>query len=187
MAKSPCFRRVDPLNGVLALTELESRNNIFYVFMYQFQLADIYQPSVIFIGDAEKTFYKKVPKTEKHLDPKRLKKPLPKAMKDIKKDKRIILIGTSNAPFEAEVKSFMKTFERLVMVPRPNYGDRRLIWSKYVSDKLTDAQTKHVSVNIEHKIFPKPLMGQIIRLHTGIYEAPQLALTPLFGFAKDLL
>lgn len=66
-------------------------------------------------------------------------------MKEIKKDKRIILIGTSNAPFEAEVKSFMKTFERLVMVPRPNYGDRRLVWSKYVADKLADGQMKHVS------------------------------------------
>ena len=92
----------------------------------------------------DKTFYKKVPKAEKHLDPKRLKKNLPKQLKEIKKDKRIILVGTSNAPFEAEIKSFMKVYERLIMVPRPNYGDRRLIWYEYVTRKLQITQCKHV-------------------------------------------
>lgn len=85
-------------------------------------------------------------------------------MKEIKKDKRIILIGTSNAPFEAEVKSFMKTFERLVMVPRPNYGDRRLVWSKYVADKLADGQMKHVSHKIELLILVKGSLDRYIQL-----------------------
>ena len=103
------------------------------------------ESSIIFIGNAEQTFYKKVPKTEKHLDPKRLKKNLPKQLKEIKKDKRIMLIGTSNAPFEADIKSFMKVYERLIMMPRPNYGDRRLIWMEYVNKKLTHPECKFVS------------------------------------------
>jgi len=86
-----------------------------------------------------------VPKAEKHLDPKRLKKNLPKQLKEIKQDKRIILIGTSNAPFEADIKSYMKVYERLIMVPRPNYGDRRLIWRDYVCRKLAISQCKFVS------------------------------------------
>lgn len=110
------------------------------------QIAELFQPSVVFIGDAEKTFYKKVPKAEKHLDPKRLKKNLPKQLKEIKKDKRIILIGTSNAPFEADIKAFMKVYERLIMVPRPNYGDRRLIWTAYVTQKVPITQCKFVSI-----------------------------------------
>ena len=40
------------------------------------------QPSVIFIDKAEKTFLKKVSKTDKS-DPKRLKKDLPKLVKSI--------------------------------------------------------------------------------------------------------
>lgn len=40
------------------------------------------QPSIIYIDDAEKTFMKKVPKTDK-TDPKRLKKDLPKIVKSI--------------------------------------------------------------------------------------------------------
>lgn len=46
------------------------------------------QPSVIFIEDAEKTFMKKVPKTDK-TDPKRLKKDLPKLVKAIAPTDRV--------------------------------------------------------------------------------------------------
>lgn len=42
----------------------------------------ILQPSIIYIDDAEKTFLKKVPKTDK-TDPKRLKKDLSKIVKSI--------------------------------------------------------------------------------------------------------
>ena len=56
-----------------------------------------------------------------------------------------MLIGTSNAPFEADIKSFMKVYERLIMMPRPNYGDRRLIWMEYVNKKLTQPECKFVS------------------------------------------
>lgn len=48
------------------------------------------QPSVIFIEDAEKTFMKKVPKTDK-TDPKRLKKDLPKLVKAIAPTDRVQL------------------------------------------------------------------------------------------------
>lgn len=46
------------------------------------------QPSIIFIEDAEKTFMKKVPKTDK-TDPKRLKKDLPKLVKAIAPTDRV--------------------------------------------------------------------------------------------------
>lgn len=46
------------------------------------------QPSVVFIEDAEKTFMKKVPKTDK-TDPKRLKKDLPKLVKAIAATDRV--------------------------------------------------------------------------------------------------
>jgi len=46
------------------------------------------QPSVVYIEDAEKTFMKKVPKTDK-TDPKRLKKDLPKLVKAIAPTDRV--------------------------------------------------------------------------------------------------
>lgn len=129
-----------------------------------FKLAELFQPSIIFIGNAEQTFYKKVPKTEKHLDPKRLKKNLPKQLKEIKKDKRIMLIGTSNAPFEADIKSFMKVYERLIMMPRPNYGDRRLIWMEYVNKKLTQPECKFIDFSCMAKLTDGFSSKQIIEV-----------------------
>ena len=46
------------------------------------QVGRLLQPSVIFVDQAEKTFLKKVSKTDKS-DPKRLKKDLPKLVKGI--------------------------------------------------------------------------------------------------------
>lgn len=53
-----------------------------------FVIYRLLQPSVIFIEDAEKTFMKKVPKTDK-TDPKRLKKDLPKLVKAIAPTDRV--------------------------------------------------------------------------------------------------
>ena len=129
-----------------------------------FKLAEIYQPSVIHIGKAEQTFYKKVPKTEKSLDPKRLKKILPKQLKEIKKDKRIILIGTSSNPFEADAKSFTKVYERIIMVPRPCYGDRRLIWTHFITLKLPITDCKLIDFSSLAKVSDGFCTGQIIRV-----------------------
>ena len=46
------------------------------------QVGRLLQPSVVFIDQAEKTFIKKVSKTDKS-DPKRLRKDLPKLVKNI--------------------------------------------------------------------------------------------------------
>lgn len=49
---------------------------------------------------AEAPFMKKVPKGDR-TDPKRLKKDLPKLIKNICAEDRVIFIGTSSAPWEA--------------------------------------------------------------------------------------
>ncbi|CAN2389127.1 IQ motif containing with AAA domain 1, partial [Pristimantis euphronides] len=91
------------------------------------------QPSIICIEDAEKMFYKKVPKTEKQLDPKRLKKDLPKLLKSIKPEDRILVVGTSQRPFDAEVKPLTKVYKKIVLVPRPDYAARLVLWKQLIS------------------------------------------------------
>ena len=49
------------------------------------------QPSVIYIDQAEKTFLKKVSKTDKS-DPKRLKKDLPKLVKSIAPEDQVEMV-----------------------------------------------------------------------------------------------
>lgn len=61
------------------------------------------QPTVIYIDCAEKTFVKKVSKTDKS-DPKRLKKDLPRLVRSLATEDRVILIGASRCPWECEQK-----------------------------------------------------------------------------------
>lgn len=108
------------------------------------------QPSVIWIGDAEKMFYKKVPRDEKEvrnvynvtyvllflwdrsncfngftqLDPKRLKKDLNKILKSIRGEDCVLIVGTTNDPQSAELKSFCKFYNKIILIPRPDYASR---------------------------------------------------------------
>lgn len=103
---------------------------------------------MICIEDAEKIFYKKVPKEEKEvverganalltvvlfrwllcvcvqLDPKRLKKDLLKSLKLIKGEDRVLIVGTTKDPQSAEIKSFCKMYSKIILIPRPDYGSR---------------------------------------------------------------
>ncbi|XP_053569472.1 dynein regulatory complex protein 11 [Bombina bombina] len=93
------------------------------------------QPSVIWIGDAEKTFCKKVPKADKQLEPKRLKKDLPKFLKSLKSEDRILVVGTSQRPFDAEIKPFCKIYKKIVLIPRPDYAARLVLWKQLISHR----------------------------------------------------
>ncbi|XP_067391780.1 IQ and AAA domain-containing protein 1-like isoform X3 [Emydura macquarii macquarii] len=97
-----------------------------------FKVARLMQPSVIWVGNAEKTFYKKVPKEEKEADPKRLKRDLPKALKMLKPEDRVLLIGTSDKPYAADVKTLCKAYERILLIPRPDYASRYVTWQRLI-------------------------------------------------------
>ncbi|XP_074524462.1 dynein regulatory complex protein 11 [Halichoeres trimaculatus] len=98
-----------------------------------FKVARLLQPSVIWIEDAEKMFYKKVPKEEKELDPKRLKKDLPKSLKLIKGEDRVLIIGTTKDPQSADVKSLCKMYSKIILIPRPDYGSRFILWKQLIN------------------------------------------------------
>jgi len=92
-----------------------------------FKVARQLSPSVVYIGDCEKTFLKKVPKADK-TDPRRLKKDLPKILKGMKPEDRVLIVGTSRTPFDAEVKPFCTAYQKIVLIPRPDYASRFLLW-----------------------------------------------------------
>ncbi|XP_056234161.1 dynein regulatory complex protein 11 isoform X2 [Seriola aureovittata] len=100
-----------------------------------FKVARLLQPSVIWIGDAEKMFYKKVPKEEKELDPKRLKKDLPKSLKLIKGEDRVLIVGTTKDPLSADIKSLCKMYSKIILIPRPDYGSRYILWKQLIQKK----------------------------------------------------
>jgi len=89
------------------------------------------QPSVVFIDQAEKTFIKKVSKTDKS-DPKRLRKDLPKLVKNIAPEDQMILIGNSRAPWECDQKGLTQAYQKMIYLPKPDYSYRYSLWKELI-------------------------------------------------------
>ena len=58
------------------------------------------------------------------MEPKRLKKQLPKILKLLKPDDRILIVGTTQRPFDAELQPLCKVYQKIILVPRPDYASR---------------------------------------------------------------
>jgi hypothetical protein len=81
------------------------------------KMSRLLQPSVIYVGLAERIFYKKIPKAEKHLDPRRIGKKLFKGIvKPIKPEDRVMVFGISGQPWLGKQAKMKKTFERVSLV-----------------------------------------------------------------------
>ncbi|XP_066573569.1 dynein regulatory complex protein 11 isoform X2 [Amia ocellicauda] len=162
-----------------------------------FKVARQLQPSVVWIGDAEKMFYKKVPKEEKELDPKRLKKDLPKMLKSLKVEDRILIVGTSHKPFDAELKSLCKIYSKIVLIPRPDYASRYVMWGKLVTDnggevtgaldlsslaKISDGYTQGHMVQVVRAILTERRVDQLDKrpLMAAEFVAPLAKIDPVF-------
>ncbi|KAM6396763.1 dynein regulatory complex protein 11 [Pluvialis apricaria] len=90
------------------------------------------QPSVVWIGDTEKIFSKAVLKAEDEMNPKRLEKILPKFLKALKAQDRVLLVGTTNRPFDANLKPFCKVYQKIILIPRPDYASRFVLWKHII-------------------------------------------------------
>ncbi|XP_060157651.1 dynein regulatory complex protein 11 isoform X3 [Globicephala melas] len=121
------------------------------------------QPSVVWIGDTEKTFYKKVPNAEKKMEPKRLKKQLPKILKLLKPDDRILIVGTTQRPFDAELQPLCKVYQKIILVPRPDYASRYVLW-KEIIQRHGGVITSALSVSCLAKITDGFTQGHIVQV-----------------------
>ncbi|XP_069440780.1 dynein regulatory complex protein 11 isoform X1 [Ovis canadensis] len=128
-----------------------------------FKVARMLQPSVVWIGDTEKTFYKKVPHAERKMEPKRLKKQLPKMLKLLKPDDRILIVGTTKRPFDAELQPFCKAYQKIILVPRPDYASRYVLW-KEIIQRHGGVITDTLSVSCLAKITDGFTQGHIVQV-----------------------
>lgn len=58
------------------------------------------------------------------LDPKRIKKDLMRATRQLSPGDRVMLIGTTERPQLAEMKGLCRFYERILFIPRPDYASR---------------------------------------------------------------
>lgn len=89
-----------------------------------FKMAKLYQPSVVYIGNAGSLFLKK----SKEFDSTRMKKALPKEMKSLGPGDRVIVIGTESNPQDADMKALTGVFQKIIRMPVPDYGTRLMLW-----------------------------------------------------------
>ncbi|CAH1155617.1 unnamed protein product [Phaedon cochleariae] len=99
------------------------------------KVSRLLQPSVIYMDCAERPFVKKIPKTDK-TDPKRLKKDLPKMIKNFSPEDRVILIGSTSCPWECDQKLLQQVYQKFLIIPKPNYSSRYTIWCNLLSQAL---------------------------------------------------
>ncbi|XP_056157558.1 dynein regulatory complex protein 11, partial [Lampris incognitus] len=62
------------------------------------------------------------------MEPKRLKRDVLKLFKSLKAEDRVLVVGTTRRPFDADLKSICKVYTKLILIPRPNYGSRLVLW-----------------------------------------------------------
>lgn len=146
-----------------------------------FKVARLMQPSVIWIGDAEKMFYKKVPKDEKELDPKRLKKDLPKILKSIRGEDCVLVVGTTNDPHSADLKSLCKFYNKIILIPRPDYASRYVMWKELIK-KNGGEPTNNLDLSSLAKISDGYTPGHMVQVVNSVLterRIQQLAKRPL--------
>uniref|UniRef100_A0A2K6U4P0 IQ motif containing with AAA domain 1 n=1 Tax=Saimiri boliviensis boliviensis TaxID=39432 RepID=A0A2K6U4P0_SAIBB len=132
-----------------------------------FKVARQLQPSVVWIEDTEKTFYKRVPSVEKMNEPKRLKKHLPKILKLLKPEDRILIVGTTQRPFDAELQSFCKVYQKIILVPRPDYASRYVLW-KQIIERNGGVVTGALNVSCLAKVTDGFTQGHIVQAVKGV-------------------
>ncbi|XP_006893580.1 PREDICTED: IQ and AAA domain-containing protein 1 [Elephantulus edwardii] len=138
------------------------RNGLQMMVHIVFKVARQLQPSVLWIGDTEKTFYKRVPLQERKLDPKRLKKQLPKILKLLKPEDRILIVGTTKRPFDAELHSFCKVYQKIILLPRPDYASRYVLWKEIIQQN-GGVVTKSLNISCLAKVTDGFTQGHIVQ------------------------
>ena len=53
-----------------------------------------------------------------------MKKDLPKALKSIRGEDRVLVVGTTRDPVSADIKLLCKVYNKIILIPRPDYSAR---------------------------------------------------------------
>ncbi|GFO37038.1 Iq and aaa domain-containing protein 1 [Plakobranchus ocellatus] len=110
------------------------------------------EPTVFWIGDCEKMFLKKRDKTDTS-KPHQWVNILNKTLKKgIKNGDRMMLIGTTSMPELTKQKKFNKFFDRIIMVPYPNYSTRYLAWKHFISNNTHAPVPPYFNLSLLSKV-----------------------------------
>ncbi|XP_005049006.1 PREDICTED: IQ and AAA domain-containing protein 1 [Ficedula albicollis] len=139
------------------------------------------QPSVLWIGDTERMFAKGAPKGEDELNFRRLAKLLPQFLRAVKPQDRVLLVGTTSRPFDANLGPFCKVYQKIILIPKPDYLTRFALWKHYILQG-GGTLTKLVNLNCLAQVSDGFTQGHVVEVvHTVLTELRllQMARKPL--------
>ncbi|XP_061390389.1 IQ and AAA domain-containing protein 1-like [Musca vetustissima] len=138
-------------------------DNVDYFVQMVMKVAKVFQPSIIFINDVHRLFWKKIPKDEIDKCPTLLQSSITKKiLKTIKKDDKIMLLGTSDAPWSAKSK-FKKVFQKIILVPKSGYGSIFLLWMNQMSQLITEDSYEDYIISALTKVLRSYNTGEIVQ------------------------
>ncbi|XP_046446993.1 dynein regulatory complex protein 11-like isoform X2 [Daphnia pulex] len=103
------------------------------------KVSRLLQPSVIVIEDVDRLFMKKSVRMERW-DMRRMRKELPKILRAIVPEDRVLLVGTSATPWECDQRNLSQVFQRMIGIPPPDYGTRFTMWDHFIRQATRTAQ-----------------------------------------------
>ncbi|NXM63835.1 DRC11 protein, partial [Illadopsis cleaveri] len=132
------------------------------------------QPSVVWIRDTEKMYSKGPSKGEEEMNFRRLAKLLPQFLKALKPKDRVLLVGTTSRPFDANLGPFCKAYQKIILIPKPDYltrfGKYFTLWKHYILQG-GGALTKLVNLNCLAQVSDGFTQGHVVDVvHTVLTE-----------------
>ncbi|NXF26399.1 DRC11 protein, partial [Rhodinocichla rosea] len=132
------------------------------------------QPSVVWIGDTERIYSKGALKGEEEVNFKRLAKLLPQFLRALKPKDRVLLVGTSRRPFDANLGPFCKVYQKIILIPKPDYltrfGKYFTLWKHYIL-QCGGTLTKLLNLNCLAQVSDGFTQGHVVDVvHTVLTE-----------------
>ncbi|XP_046808844.1 IQ and AAA domain-containing protein 1-like isoform X2 [Lucilia cuprina] len=135
--------------------------NLKYFVHVVMKVAKAFQPTIIYIKDVHRIFWKKIPKDQIYMKPTLLKVALVKdVLKSIRKEDKIMVVGTSNLPWSANA-SFKKVFQNMLLIPESDYGTIFLMWLELITQNVASEYFEDCMLSVLAKIFQKYNAGEI--------------------------
>ncbi|KAH8379351.1 hypothetical protein KR009_004343 [Drosophila setifemur] len=102
------------------------------------KVAKAFQPTILFVEEAHRLFWKKIPPEAAELNPRLLGSSLAsKILKALKVTDKVVLVGTSNMPWSAK-GGIKKAFQRVLLIPKCDYGTSFLLWLELMTENAPD-------------------------------------------------
>ncbi|NWT55344.1 DRC11 protein, partial [Erythrocercus mccallii] len=132
------------------------------------------QPSVVWIRDTEKMYTKGAARGEEEMNFKRLAKLLPQFLKALKPKDRVLLVGTTRRPFDANPGPFCKAYQKIILIPKPDYltrfGKYFTLWKHYILQS-GGALSKLLNLNCLAQVSEGFSQGHVVDVvHTVLTE-----------------